>query len=142
MLAGLLPLMPRFGVTRLAVLTGLDVVGIPVAAAVRPNSCTVAVHQGKGATLAQAKISALMEALECFCAETAALPLHLATAEELGEAALDVRRLPRCRGGPHPCSVRLLWVQGRDLGSGAPVWVPRELIAADFRDPPANTTIF
>jgi ribosomal protein S12 methylthiotransferase accessory factor len=136
MLARLLPLLPSFGVTRLAVLTGLDVIGIPVAGAVRPNSRTVSVHQGKGATLAQAKVSALMEALECACAETADLPLHLAEAAALGEAALDVTRLPRCAGGPDPRDVRLLWVQGYDLGSGAPVWVPRELVTVDFCAPP------
>ena len=37
-LARVVPLAPRMGITRIAVLTGLDVLGIPVAAAVRPNS--------------------------------------------------------------------------------------------------------
>ena len=64
------------GITRVAVLTGLDVIGIPVAAAVRPNSRSVAVHQGKGVTLDAAKASAVMEAVECFHAENIALPLR------------------------------------------------------------------
>ena len=47
----------RFGLTRVAVLTGLDVTGIPVAAAIRPNARSLSVFQGKGATLAAAKAS-------------------------------------------------------------------------------------
>ena len=42
-LARVMPLAPRMGVTRVAVLTGLDNIGIPVAAAVRPNSRSIAV---------------------------------------------------------------------------------------------------
>ena len=38
----------RFGITRLADVTGLDRIGIPVWMAVRPNSKTLAVSQGKG----------------------------------------------------------------------------------------------
>jgi ribosomal protein S12 methylthiotransferase accessory factor len=139
------PLAARFGVTRLAVLTGLDVIGIPVVAAVRPNSRTVAVHQGKGPSLEQAKVSALMEALECFCAEAQMLPLRLGTVREmreLGEVA-DVAALPRCRGGPDPAGERLLWVEGRDVATAAPVWVPRELVAADFSLPaPPGAGVF
>lgn len=136
-LARLLPLASGFGVTRLGVLTGLDTIGIPVAAAFRPNSRTVSVHQGKGASLAQAKVSALMEALECHCAETQRLPLQLGTAAEMAAlgSVTDVRRLPRCAGAPDPAGQRLLWVEGRELMSAQPIWVPRELVAADFSTP-------
>ena len=68
-LASVLPHAPRMGITRIAVLTGLDVLGIPVAAAVRPNSRSIAVHQGKGVTLSAAKASAVMEAVETWHAE-------------------------------------------------------------------------
>lgn len=145
MLERVVKLAPTIGVTRLAVLTGLDVIGIPVAAAMRPNSRTVAAHQGKGASLAQAKVSALMEALECFCAETQMLPLRLGSAAEMRMlgAVADPRLLPRCRGGPDPADERLLWVEGRCLVSGVPVWVPRELVAADFAHPmPPGSGVF
>lgn len=135
-LARVLPLAQRMGVTRLAVLTGLDVTGIPVAAAVRPNSRSVAVHQGKGATLAAAKASALMEAVESWHAENLALPLRLATCGEMAEAApaVDVAGLPRADGAA-PIDERLLWVEGRDLAAGSPVWVPHELVSADYTAP-------
>ena len=54
-LSRVMPFAARMGITRVAVLTGLDVIGIPVVAAYRPNSRSIAVHQGKGTTLAAAK---------------------------------------------------------------------------------------
>ena len=80
------------GITRLANVTGLDRVGVPVVMAVRPNSRSLSVFQGKGLTLELAKISALMEALETFHAESLRLPLRLSTRSDLrscGEAVVD-----------------------------------------------------
>ena len=57
------------GITRLGNITGLDRIGIPVAIAVRPNSRSVSVAQGKGLEMPQAMASALMEACETFHAE-------------------------------------------------------------------------
>ena len=57
-LARLLPLLPAMGITRVADLTGLDRIGLPVAAAFRPNSRSLAVHQGRGYSRAAAKVSA------------------------------------------------------------------------------------
>jgi ribosomal protein S12 methylthiotransferase accessory factor len=133
-LAAVLPFAQRMGITRVAVLTGLDVLGIPVVAAVRPNSRSIAVHQGKGVTLAAAKASAVMEAVETYHAETLTLPLRLASFGELGSAAADPMLLPRC-GGREPGDERLLWVEATDLMSGAPLWVPHELVSADFTHP-------
>src|SRR4051812_26986037 len=48
----------RLGITRLADLTWLDDIGIPVYQAVRPNSYTLSVAQGKGLTPLLAKVSA------------------------------------------------------------------------------------
>src|SRR4029079_12013511 len=56
-------LMAVAGVTRVADLTGLDHLGIPVAAAYRPNARSVSVSQGKGKTLLAAGVSAAMEAI-------------------------------------------------------------------------------
>ena len=68
-LARVRPHMARLGITRLGNITGLDRIGIPVAIAVRPNSRSVSVSQGKGLDLPQAMASALMEANEGFHAE-------------------------------------------------------------------------
>ncbi|MEJ1977086.1 MAG: YcaO-like family protein [Acetobacteraceae bacterium] len=132
-LARVRPFMAMAGITRVAMLTGLDVIGIPVAAAYRPNSRSVAVHQGKGASVAAAKVSAVMEAIEMFHAETLLLPLRLAAYEEMrriGPAA-DPLSLPRT-GPDAPIDQRLLWAEGVDLVDGAPVWAPYELVGLDL----------
>ena len=55
-LAAWAPLMPRLGITRLADITGLDVIGLPVIQAVRPNARSVSVSANPAArksTIAQ-----------------------------------------------------------------------------------------
>jgi ribosomal protein S12 methylthiotransferase accessory factor len=52
------------GITRVADITGMDRIGIPVYAAIRPDSMSLAVDSGKGITKEQAKCSAVMEAIE------------------------------------------------------------------------------
>ncbi|WP_298985835.1 YcaO-like family protein [uncultured Roseibium sp.] len=69
-LARLRPHLTSFGITRLADVTGLDRVGIPVVQAVRPLARSNAVNQGKGLTLAEAAVSATIEAVETYACET------------------------------------------------------------------------
>src|SRR4026208_580587 len=76
----------RRGITRLAEVTGLDRIGIPVCMAVRPNSKTLAVSQGKGLSDAAAQASAIMEAAEVATAERLTIPVHLASMRELAAA--------------------------------------------------------
>jgi len=64
----------RAGITRIAELTGLDTIGIPVFAAIRPMGRSLSTQQGKGATALAARVSALMESLETWSAEHLALP--------------------------------------------------------------------
>ena len=60
----LMAMREALGITRIADITGLDRLGIPVMQAVRPFSLSNAVSQGKGASLAQAAISAILESAE------------------------------------------------------------------------------
>lgn len=57
-------------ITRCADVTGLDRIGIPVYCTIRPLGKTVQVTNGKGLRHIDAKVSALMEAIELFHAET------------------------------------------------------------------------
>jgi ribosomal protein S12 methylthiotransferase accessory factor len=143
-LARVMPLAARMGITRVAVLTGLDTIGIPVAAAIRPNSRSIAQHQGKGATLAAAKASAVMEAVETHHAESITLPLRLAAFDELGPAAAaSPRHLPLAPAGAAlgdaVTAERVLWVEARDLMTATPLWVPFELVSTDFTQIPPET---
>src|SRR5215204_4785458 len=54
----------QFGVTRVACLSGLDRLRLPIVQAFTPLAKSNASSQGKGLSCAQAAISALMEALE------------------------------------------------------------------------------
>src|SRR6266436_8842473 len=125
-----LRLAPIMGITRVANVTGLDSVGIPVVMVCRPNSRSVAVSQGKGIDLASARASGVMEATELYHAETITLPLRLATYEELRyqHDVVDVDRLPHASGSRFHPNLRLLWCEGRDLLDGKNVFVPYEMV--------------
>jgi ribosomal protein S12 methylthiotransferase accessory factor len=128
------PLLRRYGVTRVARQTGLDHVGIPVWSAVRPNSLSLAVNQGKGVGDADAKISAVMEALERAVAGAPEVVFHLASQAEMRAEGLAFDRLDGLVAkGRMPLSYddRIAWVEGHDLITNRPVRVPREAVMLD-----------
>lgn len=133
-LARLMPLLPMFGITRLANVTGLDTIGIPVVMATRPNSRALALSQGKGLTLAAAKASALMESVEGWHAERIALPLKLGSFEDLcySHVMADPERLPRLADTAYTPFTQLLWVEGRSLSRDRGVWVPYEMVHTNY----------
>lgn len=51
------PLMTFAGITRVADVTGLDTIGVPVVMVVRPNARSLSVSQGKGLSIVAAWIS-------------------------------------------------------------------------------------
>lgn len=129
-LARLRPLLPRIGITRIANVTGLDTIGIPVVMAIRPNSRSLSVSQGKGLDLDAAKVSALMESLEGFHAEQIMLPLKLASYRELSTAhnVVDVDRLPREIDNAFHRNLPILWVEGEEWVQHERIWVPYQMV--------------
>ena len=123
------------GITRLADITGLDRIGLPVFVTVRPNSRSVATSQGKGLTPDAARVAALMEAAETWHAERVEAPLRLAAADELQGRVVAVERLPMRARSRFDRGRPLLWLQGRELGTGEPTWLPFELVHTDYRVP-------
>lgn len=124
-------------ITRLADLTGLDTLGVPVFAAIRPMGKSLSTQQGKGITPEAARISALMESLETWTAENLALPVVRASAKALGARAVDVRSLARPRGRLDRAA-RWRWVEGWDLVADRAVLVPEQAVTLDttFTTPP------
>ncbi|MGN6486848.1 MAG: YcaO-like family protein [Devosia sp.] len=121
---------PLLGITRLASQTGLDRSGIPCYAAIRPNSLTIASHQGKGVDETGAKLSAVMEAAEYAVAEAPETPgrvLSLNEARAAGLTALDVSHLLP-RGWAIDPDQPVRWVEGEELATGAPVLVPYDAV--------------
>src|SRR5689334_8359968 len=123
------PFLPVMGITRVANVTGLDSIGIPVVMVCRPNSRSLAVSQGKGLDLAAAKASGLMESIEAYHAEQITLPLKLASYEELRytHRVVDVEQLPRPAHSLFHTRLQILWIEGYDLLQQEHVWVPYEM---------------
>ena len=133
------------GITRIANVTGLDTIGVPVVMVCRPNSRSLAVAQGKGLTLAAAKASGLMEAMEGYHAERITLPLKLASYEELRYThnVIDVSLVPQPTSGVFHPTLPLLWIEGHDLLQDERVWVPYELVHLNYTLPlPPGTGCF
>jgi ribosomal protein S12 methylthiotransferase accessory factor len=136
-LARMKPLLPALGITRVANVTGLDRTGIPVVTVCRPNARSVSVSQGKGLTLDAAKASGIMEAAEVWHAEHILNPLKLACAAEMRAVhrVIDIEGLPRTSGSRYTDALPLLWIEGYDLFERAPVWVPFEIVSANYTLP-------
>ncbi|MGI9373882.1 MAG: YcaO-like family protein [Hyphomicrobiales bacterium] len=131
------PLMARMGITRVANVTGLDRIGLPVVMVTRPNSRSVAVAQGKGLTLEAATASGLMEAVETWHGERIQLPLKYASYTDILNdcPVVDVKTLPHSRGGRFQPNKRLLWIEGEDIAGEQQLWVPYEMVHTDYTLP-------
>jgi len=70
-LARIEPVVPEAGITRVADITSLDRIGIPVFSCIRPTAeeGAVTVYNGKGATVEESRISAIMEGIERYSSE-------------------------------------------------------------------------
>jgi YcaO-like protein with predicted kinase domain len=136
-LARVQPYLARMGITRIANVTGLDRIGVPVVMVCRPNARSLAVSQGKGLTLDAAKASGVMEAIELYHGERIELPLKLGSVRDLGAThrLVDLARLPpRADSRFHP-DLQLLWIEGRDLLSDEPAWLPYEMVHTNYTLP-------
>ncbi len=122
------------GVTRLADLSGLAPLGIPIFQAVRPLGRMFSVAQGKGLTPAAAKVSALLEAVETDQAEQLVPEGPLRTLAELDTANRDLwHDSPRDRHGLNvDPRVPRHWAAGVDLMSGRPAAIPWDALSLDF----------
>jgi ribosomal protein S12 methylthiotransferase accessory factor len=132
-LSRIAPLLGPAGITRIADITGLDWIGIPVYQAIRPNSRNFVVSAGKGLTRDQAKASAIMESLELFHAERINLPVVRATVGALApKLDYDPYAIPRTSPSYLRDEMCLDWVEATNLSTGTPTWVPRILCDLDF----------
>ena len=136
-LAKVLPLMASMGITRIADVTGLDTVGIPVVMVYRPNSRSLSVSQGKGSNLAAAKASGLMESIESYHAEHVSLPVRIASFYDLKEIqnVVDPDTLPRVKGAPFDLYRPIAWVESENLLGDGDNWIPYEMVHTNYTVP-------
>lgn len=130
----------RCGITRIADVTALDVLDIPVFHSMRPAAAPGlnTVTSGKGATRQAAKVSAMMEAIErTWCEPPADGIPDLASHNELrraGVPALDPRKLILRRGTAWTPDTPLAWWPARELGTDVEVLVPALAVFTPFTD--------
>ncbi len=123
------PLLRDYGITRLADVTGLDTLGIPVVMSVRPLAATLSVSQGKGVSKLLAGVSAAMEAIELWHAENAVpSPAVRDTPASALELPYDIGALEWPEGNLITGGTRLDWIAARDLPLGESVLIPRAAV--------------
>jgi ribosomal protein S12 methylthiotransferase accessory factor len=137
--------MSCIGVTRVGDITRLDRNGIPNFIAVRPRDLGpgITYYNGKGATRSQARVSAMMEAIERYTGERWDLAALTASYEQL------IRRAPAVDPAelivPRLCEYRpdleIEWVEGFDLIGRRPTFVPLNSVVCPY-EPVRATRLF
>ncbi len=132
-LARLAPLLDSLGVTRCADITGLDRLGIPVYSAIRPSGRILQTSTGKGLRPIDAKVSALMEAVEHVHVESAGSAWQRASFAELrrqGHDVLSPDQLPQYNASVFYHEEYVIeWVTAVDLVRGTSIFVPAGAIS-------------
>jgi YcaO-like protein with predicted kinase domain len=139
-----LPHLPVLGITRLADITGLDAIGLPVYVAIRPNSRTLATSQGKGFDHDSAKASAMMESIEAWHAERPDMPLVHDSYRSLRRAhpTVDPMDVAVSAGNTPRHDVPYVWAKGWDLLREEWTYVPYELVTTNMVFPPGYHPTF
>ena len=121
---------PAMGITRVADVTGLDTIGIPVVLVYRPNSRSLVVAQGKGLDLIAAKASGVMESVEAYMAERIVQPLVLGSFNDLqfSHPLVDIAAVPRTTTSLYHPDLPILWIEGEELFTRMPMWIPHEMV--------------
>ena len=125
-----LPLLEKAGMHPLEDITQLDNLGIPVFSVHRDVTAkgTFGNYNGKGATKEQAMASAVMEALERYCAEQREDDeVIYGTYEQAEAAGLAVNPLElnlAQNTAQYAVNAEIAWVRGFEMFRGQPVWVP------------------
>lgn len=140
-LARIEPKVPAAGITRVADITNLDRIGIPVFSCIRPTAGdgAITVYNGKGATVEESRISAIMEGIERYSSEAHDRPIHLATYQEMFARGktVDPKDLILPQGTD---TDRLIaWTEGYDIANDEQVFLPAHAVfhplPPNFRGP-------
>ena len=129
------------GITRLTEITDLDRVKIPVFSAIRPTAQSggVSVYAGKGATVEQAKASAMMEGFERYSAERQdkdSERTFVDTYNNIKNGSSDIENvldpkdllLPKNYGNENVENSRLEWIEAEDIISEESIYVPSNAV--------------
>lgn len=128
------------GVTRIAEITHLDRLGIPVYSAIRPSAAegAVSIYAGKGATKTQAKASAMMESFERYSGELQDDDIDKniikASFDEI-EGAIDPKSLILPHTPFDPEKDNLEWVKTINVTDDDECWLPANAVYHPYNLP-------
>lgn len=119
------------GVSRIADITDLDRIGIPIISTIRPGAAkgAISIYSGKGATMEQAHISGMMEAVErTFAEHTVDYDPVSGTYEEMAKKYRTLHPDELILPEPLAPSTILEWVVGYDMLNDIEVFVPANAV--------------
>ncbi|MEO1370369.1 MAG: YcaO-like family protein, partial [Acidobacteriota bacterium] len=127
--------LPKVGITRVADVTALDCLGIPVFQAIRPAGLTLSVSQGKAATAEAARVSGTMEAIELW---------HAECLDHLPQVTMPMRQTEVGNAVPTDAlklrsdswkldALPIPWVEATSSLRDRTAWLPRGMLELDFR---------
>ena len=133
-------LAPTLGITRITEITWLDRIGIPVFASIRPGAAegSLCVNAGKGSTRDEARIGALMEAVEFAMAEPeqhrrvifVASPMEIVQQASLAVEFVDFCPLWQVVIDP---TARIDAIYATDIANLNAVAIPAELVFSPYQ---------
>jgi len=122
--------MATAGITRVADITDLDRIGIPVFSSIRPTADdgAISVYNGKGATPEEARVSAMMEGIERYSAEVHDREMVTGRFSELNSCgnALNPDELILPQSIDLDQSIQ--WINGYDLMNDEEILVPASAV--------------
>ena len=124
------------GITRITEITHLDRVKIPVFSSIRPTAQSggVSVYAGKGATVEQARASAMMEGFERYSAEKQDIDqekISISAYNEIkNESVLNPNDLllPKSFENQNIKMQKLEWIEAEEIISESPILVPANAV--------------
>ncbi len=129
-LANFEPKVPATGITRVADITNLDRIGIPVFSCIRPTAedGAISIYNGKGATPVEARVSAIMEGIERYSAEMGERNVEMAQFSQISrvENALNPVSLILPQGTDP--DMYLPWIKAWDIARNEEIHVPAQAV--------------
>ncbi len=142
------------GVTRIASITDLDRVGVPVFSSIRPSAAdgAISVYSGKGSNETHARISAMMEGFERCLAERKGInnnvqedikALHLIESyDKIREKHLAVEPGSLLIADRYMPGALIEWINGWDLLHNKDIFVPANAIYHPYDAPGRSLKLF
>lgn len=148
------PFLKNIGVTRIANITYLDRIGIPVYSSIRPSAAdgAISVYSGKGVNQMQARISAMMEGFERCLAERKGVNKDIDEAILAEEFIESIEKIDSNYNFIEPASLLIPeinslstfieWTEGWDLLNSKKIIVPTNAVYHPYDAPGLSTKLF